>query len=293
MVVATEIIEASGVTGGAVMTTVETAGDAITAAAEKIVIIEVEIRTIKTEIGIVQSVIILIFLSEQSVIAVASKKEEAVLTSNAMTGVEETTGEIIIAVTIVILTAIMIGIVQNVKIPILHSEQNVIAAANLRAEVTQISNVTTAEEETIDAEVMRAEEETIDAEVMTDVEMVTLTEKMTGTVENVKILTFHSGMNVTDVAHLKEEGAHQLKNGKVMIVGREIEMNHLSLERVIGIVHNVVNPTLQNVMIALAVDAQKELAALEIKDTTANYATPRNCNLLSTVAVSGGITNEC
>ena len=93
---------------------------------------------------------------------------------------------------------------------------------------------------------------------------------MTGIVVNVTIPTSHLEPNVIVVAPPKEEVAHHLNNGKVMTVELAKEGMPLNLELVIGIAHNVENQTSQKEMIALDVDARKELEALDLKATIEN-----------------------
>ena len=164
------------------------------------------------------------------------------------------------------------GNAPNVTTQTLHSEPNAIDAVSQKEVV--------AKEETIVVDVMvtdvaemTAEEEMIVAE-MTDVDaemiIVALTPIMTGIVVNVTIPTSHLETNVIVVAPPKEEVAPHLNNGKVMTVELAKEERLLNLELVIGIAHNVENQTSQKEMIALDVDARKELEALDLKATIEN-----------------------
>jgi hypothetical protein len=124
-----------------------------------------------------------------------------------------------------------------------------------------------------DAMVTDVAEMTAEVE-MTDVDaemiIAALTPIMTGIVVNVTIPTSHLETNVIVVAPPKEEVAPPLNNGKVMTVELAKEEILLNLELAIGIAHNVENQTSQKEMIALDVDARKELEALDLKATIEN-----------------------
>ena len=203
----------------------------------------------------------------QEIISVQMTIEEA-----AMTDVAEMTAEAEMTGAGEITQTAETGNAPNVTTQTLHSEPNAIDAVSQKEVV--------AKEETIVVDVMvtdvaemTAEEEMIVAE-MTDVDaemiIVALTPIMTGIVVNVTIPTSHLETNVIVVAPPKEEVAPHLNNGKVMTVELAKEERLLNLELVIGIAHNVENQTSQKEMIALDVDARKELEALDLKATIEN-----------------------
>ena len=69
---------------------------------------------------------------------------------------------------------------------------------------------------------------------------------------------------------LKEEVEAQASNGRAMSVGPETEEMHHNLEREIGNALSVENPISLSGTIALAVDAQRGLVALNREDIIAN-----------------------
>ena len=145
-----------------------------------------------------------------------------------------------------------------------HSEPNAIAVANLKEEAAgTIEEVET--EMTVEAVVeVTAETETSGAPTE---ELIQIT---TGLVANVKTQTSHSELNATAVEHLKEEAEALANNGRVMSAGPVIEEMHHNLEREIGNALSVENPISLNEMIALAVGAQRGLAAPSKEGIIAN-----------------------
>ena len=145
-----------------------------------------------------------------------------------------------------------------------HSEPNAIAVANLKEEAAgTIEEVET--EMTVEA-VVEVTAETETSEAPTE-ELIQIT---TGLVANVKTQTSHSELNATAVAHLKEEAEALASNGRVMSAGPVIEEMHHNLEREIGNALSVENPISLNEMIALAVGAQRGLAAPSKEGIIAN-----------------------
>lgn len=206
-------------------------------------------------------------LENLGIISVQMTIEEAAMIDVAeMTGVAEMTvaGEIT--------QTVETGNAPNVTTQTLHSEPNAIDAVSQKEAV--------AKEETIvdDAMVIGVAEMTAEVEMivveMTDVDaemiIAALTPIMTGIVVNVTIPTSHLETNVIVVAPPKEEVAPHLNNGKVMTAELAKEEIPLNLELAIGIARNVENLTSQKEMIALGVDARKELEALDLKATIEN-----------------------
>ena len=145
-----------------------------------------------------------------------------------------------------------------------HSEPNAIAVANLKEEAAgTIEEVET--EMTVEA-VVEVTAETETSEDPTE-ELIQIT---TGLVANVKTQTSHSELNATAVEHLKEEAEALANNGRAMSAGPEIEEMHHNLEREIGNALSVENPISLNEMIALAVGAQRGLAAPSKEGIIAN-----------------------
>ena len=221
--------------------------------------------------------------SEPNAIDAVSQKEavakEETIVDNAMvtdvvgmTAEVEMIAEVEMTVAGEITQTVEIGNAPNVTTQTLHSEPNAIDAVSQKEAV--------AKEETIEGDAMATDVAEMTAEVemtvaeMTDVDaemiIAALTPIMTGIVVNVTIPTSHLEPNVIVVAPLKEEVAHHLNNGKVMTVELAKEGMPLNLELVIGIAHNVENQTSQKEMIALDVDARKELEALDLKATIEN-----------------------
>ena len=171
------------------------------------------ILSCKSKIGIVQNVLTLTFHSELNVIAVARKKVEEVLAINVMTAEAETTDvavgmtvEAEMTVEVIPIIKIKTGIVQNVVIPTLHSELNVIAVAKRKVVEDLATNATTAGAETTDV----AAEMTVVAVGMTgEVEMteevIPIIKIKIGIVQNVVIPTLHSELNVIAVVRKRAE----------------------------------------------------------------------------------------
>ena len=145
-----------------------------------------------------------------------------------------------------------------------HSEPNAIAVANLKEEAAgTIEEVET--EMTVEVVVeLTAETETIGAPTGEP------TQITTGLVANVKTQTSHSELNATAVEHLKEEAEALANNGRAMSAGLVIEGTHHNLGREIGTALSVENPISLNEMIALAVGAQRGLAAPSREGIIAN-----------------------
>ena len=145
-----------------------------------------------------------------------------------------------------------------------HSEQNAIAVANLKEEAAgTIEEVET--EMTVEVVVeLTAETETIEAPTGEP------TQITTGLVVNVKTQTSHSELNATAVEHLKEEAEALANNGRAMSAGPETEEMHHNLEREIGNALSVENPISLSGTIALAVGAQRGLAAPSREGIIAN-----------------------
>ena len=164
------------------------------------------------------------------------------------------------------------GNAPNVTTQTLHLEPNAIDAVSQKEAVAKEETIvddamaTGVVEMTAEAEMTVAEMTDVDAEMI----IAALTPIMTGFVVNVTIPTSHLEPNVIVVALPKEEVAHHLNNGKVMTVELAKEGMPLNLELVIGIARNVENQTSQKEMIALDVDARKELEALDLKATIEN-----------------------
>ena len=209
----------------------------------------------KSKIGIVQNVVTLTFHSEQNVTAVAQKKVVAALAINVMIAGAETTDvaaettDVVVGMTaeVIPITKIKIGIVQNVVIPTLHSELNVIAVVRKKAEEVAL-NAMTAEAEMTDVDEMtdvaveKTEAEIIDVEETRAKIIVAPIQIMIGNVKSVTTQTSHSGRSVIAVVSQKVDRVkNHLPGGKAMIEdpGHEKKNRNLGLE--IGIVLNVVN----------------------------------------------------
>ena len=172
------------------------------------------ILSCKSKIGIVQNVVTLTFHSELNVIAVVRKRVVAALAINVTIAGAETTDvaaemiDVTIGMTEEVIPIIKIktGTVQNVVIPTLHSELNVIAVVKKKVEEDLATNATTEEAETTDV----AAEMTVVGVGMTEEaemteEVIRIIKIKIGIVQNVVILTLHSELNVIAVVRKRAE----------------------------------------------------------------------------------------
>ena len=121
-------------------------------------------------------------------------------------------------------------------------------------------------EEAATEEVVMTEEAATEEVVMTgevaeiaETIIVELTPTMTGSAPNVKTQISRLELNVTAVVLQRAEAEIIVQiTGRVMIEGLEKEEMLLSLDQAIGIVHNVVNPTLRSEMIVSVAAVLKE-----------------------------------
>ena len=160
---------------------------------------------------------------------------------------EETATEITRIIEVETAETIVIGSVLNAITRTSLSELNVIAVASQKVEAEGIE-----EDETKGVQTRE------------------LIQTTTGPVANVKTQISHSERNVIAVAHPKEEAEVRASNGKEMTAEPVIEEIHHNLDQEIGNVPSAGNPISPNGMIALDVDAQRELAVLRKGGIIAN-----------------------
>ena len=240
------------------------------------------ILIIKNKIGIVQNVVILTFRSELNVIAVAKRKVVEDLATNATTAGAETTdvaaemtvvavgmtGEVEMTEEVIPIIKIKIGIVQNVVIPTLHSELNVIAVVRKRAEEVALNAMTveagmTAEAEMTDVDEMtevaveKTEAGIIDVEETRAKIIVAPIQIMIGNVKSVTTQISHSGRNAIAVVNPKVGRVkNHLPGGKEMTEDPVHEKRKRNRGPEIGIVLNVVNLISQSETTASVVAVQ-------------------------------------
>ena len=227
------------------------------------------ILSCKSKIGIAQNVLTLTFHSELNVIAVARKKVEEVLAINVMTAEAETTDvavgmtvEAEMTVEVIPIIKIKTGIVQNVVIPTLHSELNVIAVVRKRAEEVAL-NAMIAEAEMTDVDEMtevaveKTEAGIIDVEETRAKIIVAPIQIMIGNVKSVTTQISHSGRNAIAVVNPKVDRVkNHLPGGKEMTEDPVHEKRKRNRGPEIGIVLNVVNLISQSETTASVVAVQ-------------------------------------